>query len=62
METALRPRIQRRARGGLLVPLFAAASSHYESSDPHAPRLVLLDEAFAGIDDEGARELYGLDP
>jgi uncharacterized protein (TIGR02680 family) len=37
---------------GLTVPLFAAASSHYESSDPRAPRLVLLDEAFAGIDDE----------
>jgi uncharacterized protein (TIGR02680 family) len=37
---------------GLTVPLFAAASSHYASSDyPHAPRLVLLDEAFAGIDD-----------
>lgn len=27
---------------GLTVPLFAAASSHYESSDPRAPRLVLL--------------------
>ena len=36
---------------GLTVPLFAAASSHYASVDwPHAPRLVLLDEVFAGID------------
>jgi uncharacterized protein (TIGR02680 family) len=37
---------------GLTVPLFAACSSHYESADKRAPRLVLLDEAFAGIDDE----------
>ncbi|MGB7757888.1 MAG: TIGR02680 family protein [Salinisphaera sp.] len=39
---------------GLTVPLFAAAASHYESAADFAPRLVLLDEAFAGIDD-GAR-------
>ena len=39
---------------GLTVPLFAAAASHYESASEFAPRLVLLDEAFAGIDD-GAR-------
>lgn len=38
---------------GLTVPLFAAVSSHYASAEYlHAPRLVLLDEAFAGIDDE----------
>jgi uncharacterized protein (TIGR02680 family) len=45
---------------GLTVPLFAAASSHYESSDTHAPRLVLLDEAFAGIDDEARASCMGL--
>jgi uncharacterized protein (TIGR02680 family) len=45
---------------GLTVPLFAAASSHYESSDPRAPRLVLLDEAFAGIDDEARANCMGL--
>jgi uncharacterized protein (TIGR02680 family) len=39
---------------GLTVPLFAAAASHYESAADFSPRLVLLDEAFAGIDD-GAR-------
>ncbi|MHB1172757.1 MAG: SbcC/MukB-like Walker B domain-containing protein [Lacisediminihabitans sp.] len=34
------------------VPLFAAAASHYASAgNPNAPRLVLLDEAFAGVDD-----------
>ena len=37
---------------GLTVPLFAAVSSYYSQSGyADAPRLVLLDEAFAGIDD-----------
>jgi uncharacterized protein YPO0396 len=46
---------------GLTVPLFAAASSHYASSDyAYAPRLVLLDEAFAGIDDEARAHCMGL--
>lgn len=37
---------------GLTVPLFAAVSSFYtHAGSCHAPRLVLLDEAFAGIDD-----------
>ncbi|MGH2734050.1 MAG: SbcC/MukB-like Walker B domain-containing protein, partial [Actinomycetota bacterium] len=38
----------------LHLPLFAAAAAHYRSAALHAPRLVLLDEAFAGID-EGMR-------
>ncbi len=46
---------------GLTVPLFAAASSHYASADYlYAPRLVLLDEAFAGIDDEARAHCMGL--
>jgi uncharacterized protein (TIGR02680 family) len=37
---------------GLTVPLFAAVSSFYtHGGSRDAPRLVLLDEAFAGIDD-----------
>lgn len=37
---------------GLTVPLFAAVSSFYtHAGSRDAPRLVLLDEAFAGIDD-----------
>ena len=35
---------------GLTVPLFAAVATFY-GSRPLAPRLILLDEAFAGIDD-----------
>lgn len=34
----------------LHLPLFAAAAAHYRSADPAAPRLIALDEAFAGID------------
>lgn len=42
------------------VPLFAAASSHYSSASPHAPRLILLDEAFAGVDDRSRANYLGL--
>lgn len=45
---------------GLTVPLFAAASSHYESGASEAPRLVLLDEAFVGIDDEARSHCMAL--
>jgi hypothetical protein len=33
------------------VPLFAAVATFYSQGSPLAPRLMLLDEAFAGIDD-----------
>lgn len=34
----------------LTLPQVAAAAAHYRSASPHAPRLILLDEVFAGID------------
>jgi len=34
----------------LTIPQFAAAAAHYRTADPLAPRLILLDEAFAGVD------------
>lgn len=43
------------------VPLFAAASSYYNSAgSPNAPRLVMLDEAFAGVDDDSRAKCFGL--
>jgi uncharacterized protein (TIGR02680 family) len=43
------------------LPLFAAASSFYATAgNPHAPRLVLLDEAFAGVDDDARAKCMGL--
>ena len=45
------------------VPLFAAASSHYKSAaNPHAPRLIALDEAFAGVDDDSRANASGYSP
>ncbi len=46
---------------GLTVPLFAAIASFYSQSGyAHAPRLMLLDEAFAGIDDAARAHCMGL--
>ena len=43
------------------LPLFAAAASHYRSaSKPYAARLVTLDEAFAGVDDDSRAKSLGL--
>ncbi|MCK9894181.1 TIGR02680 family protein [Frankia sp. AgB32] len=43
------------------IPLFAAASGHYRSAgNPNAPRLVMLDEAFAGVDDDARASCLGL--
>ena len=43
------------------IPLFAAASSHYRTaSNVYAPRLVMLDEAFAGVDDNSRASCLGL--
>jgi uncharacterized protein (TIGR02680 family) len=43
------------------LPLFAAASSYYSSAgNRHAPRLVMLDEAFAGVDDRARAQCLGL--
>jgi putative exonuclease SbcCD C subunit len=42
------------------MPLFAAANALYLSSKPTCPRMVALDEAFAGIDDKFKPDLLGL--
>ena len=42
------------------IPLFAAASSHYSSGRASAPRLIALDEAFAGVDDDSRAKCLGL--
>jgi uncharacterized protein (TIGR02680 family) len=44
----------------LHLPLFAAAHVLLSSASPSCPRLLALDEAFAGIDDPGRGELLGL--
>jgi hypothetical protein len=44
----------------LHLPLFAAAHAAFAAGDPACPRLLALDEAFAGIDDQGRSELLSL--
>jgi SbcC/RAD50-like, Walker B motif len=44
----------------LHLPLFAAANALFDSAVPDAPRLLGLDEAFAGVDDTGRGELMSL--
>ncbi|HEX2080263.1 MAG TPA: TIGR02680 family protein [Longimicrobium sp.] len=44
----------------LLLPLIAAVSARLASADRAAPRLVGFDEAFAGVDDRNAAEIYSL--
>lgn len=44
----------------LTVPQFAAAAAHYRSADRGAPRLILLDEAFVGIDSDMRAKCMGL--
>ena len=44
----------------LHLPLFAAANALFGSARPDAPRLLGLDEAFAGVDDTGRGELMSL--
>jgi uncharacterized protein (TIGR02680 family) len=44
----------------LTIPQFAAAAAHYASAGPHAPRLILLDEVFVGIDSDMRAKCMGL--
>jgi SbcC/RAD50-like, Walker B motif len=44
----------------LTLPHFAAAAAFYRSASPHAPRLILLDEAFVGIDSDMRGKCMGL--
>lgn len=44
----------------LTVPQMAAAAAHYRSAAPHAPRLILLDEVFVGIDSKVRAKCMGL--
>lgn len=42
----------------MFIPLLAAAHARYRAARPDAPRLVGLDEAFAGVDDENTRKMF----
>ena len=44
----------------MYVPLFSAVYARYESARPDAPRLISLDEAFAGVDENNIRDMFRL--
>ena len=44
----------------LTIPQFAAAAAHYSSARSTAPRLILLDEAFVGVDKRMRGQCMGL--
>ena len=44
----------------MYIPLFAAVDSRYKDSRPTAPRIVSLDEAFAGVDEQNMRDMFQL--
>ncbi|KEO80917.1 TIGR02680 family protein [Tumebacillus flagellatus] len=44
----------------MYIPLFAAVSSRYKGSSPESPQVISLDEAFAGVDEENVRDMFGL--
>lgn len=42
----------------MYAPLFSAAYSRYQEAAPDAPRLITLDEAFAGVDEQNMRDMF----
>ncbi len=44
----------------MYIPLFAATDSRYKDSRTTAPRIVSLDEAFAGVDEQNMSDMFHL--
>ncbi|MDR1644033.1 MAG: TIGR02680 family protein [Clostridiales bacterium] len=44
----------------MYVPLFCAVGAKYDSAKPTAPRIITLDEAFAGVDDKNISDMFRL--
>lgn len=44
----------------MYVPLFSAVVAKYKSADADAPRLISLDEAFAGVDEMNIKDMFRL--
>lgn len=42
----------------MYIPLFAAVVAKYESAGSNSPRIISLDEAFAGVDDSNIRDMF----
>lgn len=44
----------------MYVPLFSAVTAKYQGGRQDAPRMIALDEAFAGVDDRNIRDMFRL--
>lgn len=44
----------------MYIPLFSSVYSRYQAARPDSPRLISLDEAFAGVDDSNIRDMFQL--
>ncbi|MCX7904845.1 MAG: TIGR02680 family protein, partial [Caloramator sp.] len=44
----------------MYVPLFSAVYARYEGARPDCPRIISLDEAFAGVDERNIRDMFRL--
>lgn len=44
----------------MYIPLFSSVYSRYQAARPDSPRLISLDEAFAGVDDSNIRDMFEL--
>lgn len=44
----------------MYIPLFAATYSRYSDAHSDAPKIISLDEAFAGVDEENMRDMFQL--
>ena len=42
----------------MYIPLFASVCARYQSAKKDAPRIISLDEAFAGVDDNNIRDMF----
>ncbi|MFT0803385.1 TIGR02680 family protein [Bacillus swezeyi] len=42
----------------MYIPLFTACYSRYQEAAPHAPFIISLDEAFAGVDENNINEMF----
>ena len=46
----------------LIIPMLAALAAYYQSADGDALRIILMDEAFVGIDNEMRAKFMDLGP
>ena len=65
LKKELTDRVFSRFSGGekamaMYVPLFAAVSAQYQKASESAPKLLALDEAFAGVDDRNISAMFEL--